>query len=186
MYWDDRYPRLLTREQLKTLRSKGNQNLKVVADVSCDLEGGIEFLSHCTTMAHPFYTYFPEIMKEKEGVHRDGVLVLGLDTLPTELPKEASEAFGKALLPLLPSLLDSKGSATPADMSDLPPELRRACIASHGELLPRWSYIARLREQEAVLKSTTAYGTATTGARGDYDVRTTDIEITVRVWYYCS
>ena len=29
--------------------------------------------------------------------------------------------------------------------------MKRACIASHGELMPHWTYIARLREQAAVL-----------------------------------
>ena len=50
---------------------------------------------------------------------------LGVDILPSELPKDSSEHFGKALSPLLPPLLLSKGSSSPNDLSDLPPELRR-------------------------------------------------------------
>jgi alpha-aminoadipic semialdehyde synthase len=161
MYWDDRYPRLLTKAQLKALRKTGNRNLKVVADISCDIEGGIEFLSHNTTMERPFYSYVPELNKDIDGVDKDGVLVLGLDTLPTELPREASESFGKALMPLLPPLLRSKGSEYPEDLEDLPPELRRACIASHGKLLPKWSYITRLREQASILRTTSVAGPET-------------------------
>lgn len=122
MYWDHRFPRLLTKAQLRDLRSQGNHTLKVVADISCDVEGSCEFLSHCTTIEKPFFTYVPEDDSELDGVDSNGVLVLGVDILPSELPRDASHHFSSALLPLIPPLLVSTGSGHADDMVDLPPE----------------------------------------------------------------
>lgn len=89
----------------------------------------------------PFIRYSPEQDINTEVTDPDAILMLGVDILPSELPRDASEHFGTALLPLLPPLLHS------VDEKDLPAELQRACIAAHGELRPKWAYIARLREQ---------------------------------------
>ena len=39
MYWDQRYPRLLTKEQIKQLYADGNDGLLALADISCDIGG---------------------------------------------------------------------------------------------------------------------------------------------------
>lgn len=156
-YWDARYPRLLTNQQIKALRKTGNKTLKMVADVTCDPNGSVEFLSHCTPIEKPFFSYMPESGKDMDSIEKDGICMLGVEILPTELPRDASEFFGNSLMPLIPPLLKSKGSISQDDMGDIPAELRRACIASHGKLLPRWEYIQRLREHTAVIQKTGAY-----------------------------
>jgi alpha-aminoadipic semialdehyde synthase len=77
IYWDFRYPRLLTKSQLLALREEGNTNLKVVADISCDVGGSFEFLSHTTSIEKPFYTYVSETDRDVDGVHKSGVVMLG-------------------------------------------------------------------------------------------------------------
>lgn len=77
IYWDFRYPRLLTKNQLTALRSNGNNNLKVIADITCDVNGSFEFLSRTTDIEKPFYTYLPESETDIEGAHKNGVLMLG-------------------------------------------------------------------------------------------------------------
>lgn len=77
IYWDSRYPRLLTKSQLFSLREEGNTNLKVVADISCDVGGSFEFLSHTTSIEKPFYTYVSETDRDVDGVHKSGVVMLG-------------------------------------------------------------------------------------------------------------
>ena len=156
VYWDERYPRVLTKAHLAHLRSPAggnNRNLRVVADITCDYAGSVEFLEKFTTIEDPYFTYNPEAGVAKDAANKsaisstidgEGVLVLGVDNLPSELPRDASEHFGAALLPLIPPILQSKGDA---DMSDLPAELKRACLFSNGQYMPKWSYIARLREQ---------------------------------------
>jgi alpha-aminoadipic semialdehyde synthase len=147
MYWDRRFPRIITNEEIKKMRSTGNKNLRFVSDISCDPNGSVEFMTHCTEIQQPFFTYVPETGAEVVNVSKDGVSINSVEILPTELPRDASEHFGRALMPLLPPLLKSKGSVDHNDMNDVPAELRRACIASHGALLPKWNYISRLREQ---------------------------------------
>lgn len=159
IYWDARFPRLITKKQLQNLY-KDNRNLKIIGDISCDLGGSIEFLSKPTTIEDPFYTYYPSSDEGeiRSDISSKGVLMLGVDNLPSELPRNASEHFGKNLLPLLPPLLTTKGfyEATEKDVdnhfdaatSDIPAELRRACLVSHGKLMPKWRYIQFLREQE--------------------------------------
>lgn len=155
MYWDFHFPRLITKQQIKELR-KTNKNLKFIADISCDVGGSIEFLSKCTNIDHPFYHYIPESDKDVDFLTRDGIGINSVEILPTELPRDASEHFGQALMPLLPPLLKSSGSKNQSDMDDIPPELRRACITSHGELMPKWKYISRIRSQKSVLSQADA------------------------------
>jgi alpha-aminoadipic semialdehyde synthase len=147
MYWDSRYPRLLTNRQIAHLRGEGNRNLRFLADITCDVRGSVEFLSHSTEIERPFYGYNPETGLDDDHFTATNIGVSGVDILPSELPRDASEHFGRALMPLLPTILQTRGSKDPADMSDLPPELRRACIASHGQLQPKWSYISLLRNK---------------------------------------
>ena len=147
MYWDQKYPRLITKAQLRDLRGSGSTKLKFIADISCDVGGSVEFMSHCTTIEHPYYGYDAAADKDTDIMDCNGVGILSVEILPTELPRDSSEFFGDALMPLLLPLLQSQGSASTCDWSDLPAELHRACIASHGVLLPQWEYIARLRAQ---------------------------------------
>ncbi|CAM9276121.1 unnamed protein product, partial [Ectocarpus fasciculatus] len=153
MYWDSRYPKLLTSNQIKNIRNTGNKNFRFLADITCDIGGSVDFFTHSTQIEKPFYSYSPESGLHADDFNGSDIGVGGVDILPSELPRDASEHFGDALMPLLPRLLHSKGSSRPDDMSDLPPELKRACIASHGKLQPKWNYISRMRasnEKEAV------------------------------------
>lgn len=149
IYWDARFPRLLTNQQLRALRRSGNKELIMVGDITCDIGGSIEFLTKSTPIERPYFSYVPESDDTVDAVHPDGVLMLGVDILPSELPREASQHFGSALLPLLPHLLKAPGTKTQDDAESLPPEWYRACIASHGKLMPRYTYISSLRKQKA-------------------------------------
>jgi alpha-aminoadipic semialdehyde synthase len=37
IFWDEKYPRLLTKEQMKTLAQENRLRLLQVADISCDI-----------------------------------------------------------------------------------------------------------------------------------------------------
>jgi alpha-aminoadipic semialdehyde synthase len=50
MYWDHRYPRLLTKSQMRDLAIMGRSRLLAVSDISCDVEGSLEFLSQVGAM----------------------------------------------------------------------------------------------------------------------------------------
>ena len=55
IYWDQRYPRLLTRDALHALHRGREEDpgrpLLVVADLSCDVHGSVEFLERTTRRA---------------------------------------------------------------------------------------------------------------------------------------
>jgi len=139
MYWDRRYPRLLTNDQLGNLRQGGNERMLAVADLTCDVEGAVEALVRTSSVDDPFYVYDVSARQESpSGLDGDGLMLLGVDILPSELPREASAHFGDALLPFVETL--ATGDAT------LPPELAAATIAQKGELTPTFAYISAMRD----------------------------------------
>jgi alpha-aminoadipic semialdehyde synthase len=122
IYWDSRYPRLLTKDQLKTMWSNGQRKLKVVSDISCDINGSCELLTRSTTIEKPFFTYYPDSAEESDDIDNKGILVCGVDILPSELPRDASHHFSKALVELIPPVLSSNGATEADPLADLPAE----------------------------------------------------------------
>ncbi|RLN49072.1 hypothetical protein BBJ29_006864 [Phytophthora kernoviae] len=154
MYWDDRFPRLITREQVRELRSTGNQKLLGIADISCDIGGSVEFLERATEIERPFalYDVAEDVMRE-DGDSRglegeDGIMMMGVDILPSELARESSQQFGDRLLAYVTALSSAGSSNVPLhEQKELPAELRGACIATKGVLTPKYEYIHRMRAE---------------------------------------
>lgn len=145
IYWDERFPRLLTKDQMRDLYEKDNRRLFAVADISCDVEGSIEFLEKSTTVEQPYFEYDPITGEVSDDISGDGVAVMGVDILPTELPRESSKHFGDALIPLMERLIVAKGTSKAKTLQDvgegMPAELANACIATQGYLTPAFEYI---------------------------------------------
>ena len=81
-------------------------NIKVIADVSCDIDGPVPSTIRVSTIAEPLYGYNPLTNKESEPFDKGSITVMAVDNLPGELPRDASEEFGRTLLDkILPSLL---------------------------------------------------------------------------------
>ena len=81
----------------------------MVSDISCDVNGSIEFLLRSTTIDKPFFQYDPLMESEvADTINGMGVTILGVDILPTELPVEASQHFGNKLMNTLEELIDVK------------------------------------------------------------------------------
>jgi len=143
MFWVPALPRLLTRDDLQRLWRSGElRDLKVVADVSCDIDGAIEATVKATTPDAPVYVFVAETQEIRDGFDGAGPVILAVDNLPAELPREASHDFGEALLPFVPRMARCRWNA-PLDELDLPPELARAIIVHRGELTPRFAYLQR-------------------------------------------
>jgi saccharopine dehydrogenase (NAD+, L-lysine forming) len=137
IYWDDRYPRLVTKT---FLRQQVHAKLEVIGDISCDIGGSIECTERTTTPAEPFYTFDPLTGTTRDGVHDQGIVVLAVDNLPTELPRDASEAFSTTLWPLISETVNSDFSVPLAELV-LPAALMRAIIVYQGQLTPSYSYL---------------------------------------------
>jgi alpha-aminoadipic semialdehyde synthase len=142
IYWDSPYPRLVTKGAVRRLFDGGTPLLRVIADVSCDIEGSIEFTLKETSIDAPVYVYDPRRDSIADGVAGEGPVVLAVGNLPCELPQEASAAFGAALMPFMPALAVADFTA-PLKQLVLPAELRRALILHHGEFTPEYEYLGR-------------------------------------------
>lgn len=96
-----------------------------MTDISCDVHGSIEFLERTCTIEQPFYQYDPST--GKEVTTGDGVTVMSVDILPTELPRESSQYFGDALVGVVDYLISTKqqqeAGTSGIDTKLLPPYL---------------------------------------------------------------
>lgn len=143
IYWDARYPRLVTRAWLADAYANGHQpRLRVIGDISCDIRGSLESTVRATTPANPLYLYDPVLDDTRDTLSGPGPLVLAVDNLPCELPREASMGFGAALMPFVPALVEAHASGR-LDPEKLPSPLRRALIAADGALTPPFAKLAQ-------------------------------------------
>ncbi|WP_428241506.1 bifunctional lysine ketoglutarate reductase /saccharopine dehydrogenase family protein [Gynuella sp.] len=143
IYWDVRYPKLVTCQDLKRLFADNQSSgLKVIADITCDIGGSIECNQRATSSANPCYVYDPETGVASDGVSGKGPVILAVDKLPTELPAEASAFFGQALMPWL-SEMTQVDYSQPFEKLLLPAEIKKAVIAHHGSLTPDYQYLQR-------------------------------------------
>ena len=141
IYWDTRYPRLVTKDYLREFwTNEPAPRLRVIGDATCDVEGSIECNVHTTEPDDPVYVYDPLTGQATMGVAGRGPVVLAVDILPSELPREASEYFGGVLEPFIPAIARADFTVPFADL-DLPPEIKRAVIVYHGQLTPDYRYI---------------------------------------------
>lgn len=143
IYWDKMYPKLVTKSDLKDLFNKQEKpNLRLISDITCDPNGSIECNLKSTTSNNPAYTFNPFEENIKNGIDGFGVVVMAVDKLPSELPKEATQFFGNSLIPFIPALANVDFSQ-PFDKLDLPDEFKRACIAHQGRLTPDYEYLSK-------------------------------------------
>ena len=93
-YWDSSSPFIISRHDLKEAGIKTT----VISDISCDINGPIASTIRPSTIADPLYGYDPETESEVDFMQEGAIGVQAVDNLPCELPKDASEDFGGALI----------------------------------------------------------------------------------------
>ena len=140
MYWDDRYPRIVTKSFLKNHFEEDVAKLLVIGDVTCDPDGSIECTHKGTLIEDPVFVYDPLTDSHQMGFSGEGVLIMAVDILPSELPREASQTFSDALLPFLPSLAETDFDDEFAALK-LPDPLKQALILKNGKLTPGYQYL---------------------------------------------
>lgn len=140
IYWEPRYPRLLSLDQLREMYGGAGAKLRVIGDISCDIDGSIECTVKSTTPSSPVFVYEPSTKRVLDGVEGNGPVVLAVDFLPCELPVDASRFFSTAMSPFVPPLAKADFSRDFASCG-LPPELSRATIVYHGQLTEPYAYL---------------------------------------------
>jgi saccharopine dehydrogenase (NAD+, L-lysine-forming) len=141
IYWDERYPRLVTRKYLNEVFTSGEKpKLKVIGDISCDIEGSIEATVKTTEPDNPVYVYNPRQEKITDGYADEGVVILAVDNLPCEISRRASIDFSHILSPFIPQIVKTDLSVDFGDCQ-LPAPIKKAVIVYHGELTPDFRYM---------------------------------------------
>lgn len=140
IYWTDKYPRLITKDFIRKHWNEESRKLHVIGDISCDVGGAIEFTLDCTTPAKPAFVYLINEDRIELGVKGEGPVIMAVDNLPCELPRESSTSFGETLLDFIPSLAKADFKASFEDL-DLPREIKDAIIVYRGELTKNYEYL---------------------------------------------
>lgn len=121
-------PYILTNDMLKSAKN----NIKVVADISCDVNGPLACTIKASTIADPIFGYLPSTGKEIDVFHPAAIAVMSVDNLPCELPRDSSEGFGEMFLrDLIPAFFNNDEDGI----------LQRAQITNNGKLTERFSYL---------------------------------------------
>ena len=127
-YWNPKAPKLFSKEEMRLPEFR----IGVIADITCDINGSIPSTTQASTIENKFYGYNPTTEKIEEPFSENTITVMAVDNLPCELPRNASEDFGKELIEkVLPSLL----------VKDDTKLIERACIAKNNKLMPRFNYL---------------------------------------------
>ena len=127
-YWDANAPFVFSREDIKADSFK----LKIVADISCDIDGPVASTLRPSTIDEPLYGYDPKTESEVDFMNENAIGVMAVDNLPCELPRDASEDFGNELLTkVLPSIIGEDSDTI----------IERASICENGKLTSYYSYL---------------------------------------------
>ena len=121
-------PYILTQEMLQASEC----SIKVVADISCDVNGPIACTIKASTIAEPLFGYLPGEHKEVDVFHPAAIVVMSVDNLPCELPKDASEGFGEMFMKnVIPAFFNNDKDGI----------LQRAKMTENGKLTERFRYL---------------------------------------------
>jgi hypothetical protein len=128
-YWNPAAPRLFSPDEMRQPDFKIN----TIADITCDIDGSVPCTKRASTILDPVYDYNPETELLEPAFSRPtNITIMAVDNLPCELPRNASRDFGRQLIDaVFPHLF----------RNDAPGIIRRATIARHGQLMPRYEYL---------------------------------------------
>ena len=57
MYWDERFPVIISTESIHKLAFNNELRLMAISDITCDFAGSIQFMTKFTTIDEPFFVY---------------------------------------------------------------------------------------------------------------------------------
>jgi hypothetical protein len=128
-FWDGKAPVLFTKDQMKL----PDFHVSVIADITCDVNGSVPSTLRASSILEPFYGYNPMTEQTDIPFAKNTITIMAVDNLPCELPREASEDFGKELIErVMPHLL----------VEDKEGMIERATIAKDGKLMPAYFYLS--------------------------------------------
>ncbi len=127
-FYGDGAPYLYTREDVK----HPDFRIKVVGDISCDIDGPVATTLRASTIADPIYGYDPKSESETDYTAPNAIAVMAVDNLPAELPRDASSGFGDAFVThVIPAFFNGDADGV----------LQRARMTQNGKLTERYAYL---------------------------------------------
>ena len=124
-YWDPKFPKLFFPKHINEFK-----NLKIIGDITCDINGSVPTTIRSTSIAKPYYSIDIDSMKEIDLGFK-GISIMAVDNLPSELPRDASEEFGSSVISeILPYLIDKDDG-----------RINRATTASNGKFCENFAYL---------------------------------------------
>ena len=124
-YWDPKSPRLFEKKDIEKYN-----NLKVIGDITCDVNGSIPTTSRPSTIIDPYY-YIDRTTLQEINQHNQALAIMAVDNLPSELPKDSSKEFGDGIVKeVLPYILEKDDG-----------RIKRATITENGYFLPSYKYL---------------------------------------------
>lgn len=140
MYWDENYPKLITKKDFAEMYTGKKPKLIAVGDVTCDVNGSVECTVKSTPIEDPIFVYNPFTKDIEMGYEGTGILDMAVDILPSELPRDASHEFGNALMDFVKPIAYADYKKDYVEV-DLPMPIKRALILHKGKLTPPYEYI---------------------------------------------
>lgn len=137
-YWNASFPRHVTCDEA----AKHAGRLLALGDLGCDIRGPYEFFSHSTRIRDPVYFYNTHTREEhtrRDDPSPHSVMIYGVDHIPGELAKDATDYFGALFLPYVRELACHDQRVPYAQITDLSPELLNAMQTRHGRIVGRYA-----------------------------------------------
>lgn len=128
-YWNPSAPVLFTKEDMRDPKFK----TKIIADITCDINGSIPCTTKASSIVDPIYDYDPLTGSTSAALSDEkNITVMAVDNLPCELPRSASEEFGRDLIDkILRPLLEE----------DIDSIIERGTVAEKGKLTGVFDYL---------------------------------------------
>tara|TARA_B100000029_G_C17580754_1_gene959584 strand:- start:275 stop:1468 length:1194 start_codon:yes stop_codon:yes gene_type:complete len=126
-YWNPNSPRLFEESEINK-----NFGIKIIGDISCDINGSIPCTKKASTIDEPFFDYCVRTKKVKKGfIDKQNITIMSIDNLASELPRDASNYFGNKLI----------NEVLPLFKKDEEKILYNATIAENGRLKKKYKYL---------------------------------------------
>jgi len=124
-YWDPLSPKIF---DLKNLH-KFNE-LKVIGDITCDINGSIPTTLKSTSIKNPYF-YFDKDTNNEMDKSNDALAIMAVDNLPSELPRDSSTEFGDGIVK----------EVLPYIIKDDDQRIHNATITKNGNFLSKYLYL---------------------------------------------
>jgi hypothetical protein len=137
IYWDNAAPQFFTKAEMRN----PDFNIKVIADITCDIApvASVPSTLYPTTIEEPVFGYNPETEQAEAPYQAHTIDMMTIDNLPNELPRDASNSFGKQFINhVIEELLDKEHSEV----------MRNARITKNGDLTANFEYLRNYLEKK--------------------------------------